>query len=470
MKKFTIFYLIITFIGLTFIQLTVAAQEFPISISGDTTSSGDGDFDGANYLIGSVGDVGNPNCITAQLISSSGSLIGSRISLSNSGGSPLLAFDGTNYLVVWSNLSKSTVFGQFINTSGSLTGTQFVIADNATISPPKGGCIAFGGSTYMVVYKKNNINYGQCIDKSGNLVGSATQISENETGDNKMAFDGTNYLVTWWNKGNGSASEQDIYGQFISKTGELVGSNFIIDDSNYASDNPLSITFNGSKYMVTFHEQAAIGRSWNLYGRFISTSGIVESNRIIIRDSTYSPGFAFSAYDGSNYLITWADNIFSSKSVIKGQFFNKIGLPIDSVFTVFSSLNGKVPIYGGVIFKNNKYLVVTTRVDTINLTNGDIYGKFIQPLTAGLKENKNRNMLFNLYPNPASDIVTLNLNNGYDGILILNIYNAIGELVRSEKLVENQQKITIHDLNVGIYLFEIKSKEWTEKQKIIIQR
>jgi len=54
--------------------------------------------------------------------------------------------------------------------------------------------------------------------------------------------------------------------------------------------------------------------------------------------------------------------------------------------------------------------------------------------------------------------------------LTLNIYNVTGGLISTEKLQQNHQQIDIGNLNNGIYMFEIKSKEWTEKQKLIIQR
>ena len=75
-----------------------------------------------------------------------------------------------------------------------------------------------------------------------------------------------------------------------------------------------------------------------------------------------------------------------------------------------------------------------------------------------------------LYPNPASDIVTLNLNNGLNADLTLNIYNVIGVLVKNEILKQNKRQINIGDLSNGIYLVEIKSKNFSEKQKLIIQR
>ncbi|MDD5571094.1 MAG: T9SS type A sorting domain-containing protein [Bacteroidales bacterium] len=81
-----------------------------------------------------------------------------------------------------------------------------------------------------------------------------------------------------------------------------------------------------------------------------------------------------------------------------------------------------------------------------------------------------KNTMFNLFPNPASDIVTLNIDNTEKSDIILNIYNVVGELISSEKLQENQQKINTGNLNNGVYIVEIKSEGWAEKQKLIIQR
>ena len=87
-----------------------------------------------------------------------------------------------------------------------------------------------------------------------------------------------------------------------------------------------------------------------------------------------------------------------------------------------------------------------------------------------VREQSDKNNIISLYPNPASDFVTLHIDNKNNVDLTLNIYNVIGELVRSELLKQNQQQINIRYLSNGIYMVEIKSKEWSEKQKLIIQR
>lgn len=447
-----------------------SAQEFPIATGSDNTFSAGAAFDGTNYLIGIQGDITNSNSITAQLVSASGSLVGSRISLGRRGVDPVIAFDGINYLIAWSNIAKDSIYGQFINTSGILSGSSFVIAHNIN-GHKQAERIIFGDNTYMVIYKNNDINYGQCIGKLGNLIGSPTQISQSAVNDNDIAFDGTNYLVVWAKRPTTSTVvDEDIYGQFISQSGALVGSNFIIDDGNYASDNPVSVSFDGSRYLTAFHEQAAAGGGWNLFAHFISTSGVVPSNRIIISDSTNKPGLAFTAFDGTNYLITWGEQYSTSNAVIKGNFFNPSGVPIGPEFNIFNRLGNKQPFYGAPMFNDNKFLVITTRVDTTSFSDGDVYGKFIQSSTTGITEKKNSNGVFALYPNPASDFITLNgANIGLSGTVI-NIYDVVGKLVSSEFFLQDQQQISVENLKAGIYLVEIRTNEMFEIQKLLIER
>jgi hypothetical protein len=91
-------------------------------------------------------------------------------------------------------------------------------------------------------------------------------------------------------------------------------------------------------------------------------------------------------------------------------------------------------------------------------------------LINSVSQNLSKNALINFYPNPASNLVTLNIDNIDNQDLTLNIYNIMGSLVKTEIFKQNQQQISVSDLSNGVYMVEIKSKERTEKQKLIIQR
>lgn len=484
MKIITNKSLILTLAISLFQLVKVNAQEFSIATGSDTTFVGGGAFDGTNFLVGIVGDSFSKDNVTAQLFSSSGTLIGSRISIGKKGGNAQVAFDGTNYLLVWTGYNwnpfnqepydTTSIFGQFISPSGNLAGTSFAIETG--ISRKHSGSFAFNDTTYLLTYLKGgnhtNYLYGQRISKTGTLIAAPIQISNNYAREGSMAYDGTNYLVTWV-EGSGFPNDKEVYGQFLSKTGLLIGSNFIIDGGVGLSDNPTAVAFDGSRYLVAFHEQAVdtISR-WNLFARFVSTVGTVDPNRITVCDSTQYPMLPSVAFDGTNYLLTWV-NMFSPETLnsiqIKGRFFNTLGLPIDTAFSIFGTIGNKFPVGGVAGFVNNQYLIGAVRLDS-NFTDGDIYGKFLASSVLGIKEIVKRNTFFNLFPNPALDIVSVSFDNVSNNDINLKVYDAQGTLVKSKLLKQYQQQINISDLSNGIYIVEIKSKEWTGTQKLIIQR
>jgi len=52
--------------------------------------------------------------------------------------------------------------------------------------------------TSLVVFVKNDtFLYGQRVLRSGNLIGPQIQISNNHASETAIAYDGTNWLVTW---------------------------------------------------------------------------------------------------------------------------------------------------------------------------------------------------------------------------------------------------------------------------------
>lgn len=75
-----------------------------------------------------------------------------------------------------------------------------------------------------------------------------------------------------------------------------------------------------------------------------------------------------------------------------------------------------------------------------------------------------------IYPNPAKDIFYVNIGNPENEEFSLTIYNAIGAVVKSEKLKQNNQQINISGLNNGIYLVEVNSENMHKTEKLIIQK
>ncbi len=124
--------------------------------------------------------------------------------------------------------------------------------------------------------------------------------------------------------------------------------------------------------------------------------------------------------------------------------------------------NNDVPDSATILFVTGAY--VQHSQSTLFLDNLSFNG-YVTSVPKSIEENTK----FNLYPNPASETVNLNIDYKNNVDLVLNIYNLMGTLVKSEKLNQNQQEVKVSDLNNGTYIIEIKSNEWTKKQKLIIE-
>jgi hypothetical protein len=479
---------LVVFVGLT---CTSYAQEFPIAVGDDDTFSGGGAFDGTNYCVMIWGDNASPNSITAQFVSRTGSLVGQRISLGHTGSNPIVAFDGSNYLAVWSDVfprmasgdtnGTGNIYGQFISPAGSLVGQSFTLVTGVNIKFAQGrGGLIFKDTTYLLTYCKGGNHtdhvYGQRVSRSGSLLGGPIQISEGYGREVAVDFDGTNYLVAWCKVAYPNV-DTEIWGQFVSKSAELVGTNFLIDGGEYASDNPVSMTYDGSKFWVAFHEQAADPSDrWNLYARFVSPSGVI-TNRFLICDSTKSPTFASAAFDGTRYLITWME--FAAMPCVKGRFFSASGIPEDSAFTVFSELAGKFPVGGVGGYIDGNFLLSATRIDQ-NMANGDIYWLFIPNSSTGVNEGKaslnpGTFSLFQNYPNPFNPQTTIGYSLSHRSQVTLAIFNTLGQQVAT--LVNGDIDAGYHsvqfdgsNLASGIYYYRLHAGTFVETRKLLLIR
>ena len=66
-----------------------------------------------------------------------------------------------------------------------------------------------------------------------------------------------------------------------------------------------------------------------------------------------------------------------------------------------------------------------------------------------------------LFPNPASDIVSVYMNNG--GEYDLNILNIDGSLIRSENTFRDNINLDVSTLSQGIYFVELTDTETKER-------
>lgn len=74
---------------------------------------------------------------------------------------------------------------------------------------------------------------------------------------------------------------------------------------------------------------------------------------------------------------------------------------------------------------------------------------------------------FSFYPNPFEDSIEINIHDAFSKNTVLEIYNELGMLCKTENLISDKTRIEMRDFGSGIYFLKIKTNEGTTVKKLI---
>ena len=298
-------------------------------------------FDGRNFLVVWEDERSNPaGEIYGARISPSGVVLdpnGIAISTNGQTYTPSVAFDGSNYLVIWTDWRNSTwdIYGARVTPSGNVLDTSGIAISTAAHDQdfPK---VASDGNNFLAVWQDGRDSlvsediYGARISPSGQVLdptGIPITPGNMDQWRPAIAFDGTNYLVVWDDRRGGSSS--DIYGARVSKSGVVLDSSGIAISSDTSYQSEPAIAFDGTNYLVVWDDSR--NGPGDIYGTRVSMLGtILDPNGILISKSgnwEYPPTVAFN---GSNYLVIWCDWINGLDTDLYGSRVSPAGMVLDS--------------------------------------------------------------------------------------------------------------------------------------------
>jgi hypothetical protein len=228
-----------------------------------------------------------------------------------------VAFDGTDhYLVVWPDHgsgSVNNIYRALVTTEGGVTNLGAISAANNNQSLPS---IAFDGTNYLVVWEDYRSGarsdlYGARVNKSGLVLDAngyliASGPDETNQSDPSIAFDGTNFLVVWEDTRDGGA---DIYGARVSTEGSVwdPGGLHIAQGAGDNHQHAPSVAFDGTDFLVVWTDYRNYS---DIYGARVKPNGIrPDEGGFLISDYNAKswPEAPAVAFDGTDYLVAWAD-------------------------------------------------------------------------------------------------------------------------------------------------------------------
>ncbi|MCK4352616.1 T9SS type A sorting domain-containing protein [candidate division WOR-3 bacterium] len=448
---------------LLFVIPSLLRADFPICIQDSGQGSPAVAWGDTNYFViwedGRYPVPFNSPDIYRQFVTSAGTLIDTNFLVGPDAGAqsnPTLAYDGTNYLIVWEEgnfPSLPYIYAQLVSSEGVPIDNSFPVCDTEAMEPT----VCWNGTNYLIVWRdaRNNFLesdiYGQIVLPNGALLDTnfAISIAPEEQRGPSIASDGTNYLVVWSDGRNWDTNYNDIYAQLIFQNGTLIDTNFAVSSSPNIQSDPV-IAWNGVNYLVVWLEYGV-----DIYGQFISSEGNLIDSNFIISARPNDQRYPSIACDSVNHLVIWQEGHTWDSLDIYGQFVSQNGSLVDTIFAISTAPYGQhMP---AVDCSGEDYLVVWQDGRDEDGVDYDIYGNIIQTLGVEetIQDTRNKSGRLKVFPNPFISYVKI-IGMSHQEV---EIYDISGQIVqRIKDSVWNGRNKNNKETPPGIYF--LKAKEY----------
>jgi len=308
---------------------------------------------------------------------------------------PAVAYGAGYYLIVWDDaryyqsLGYYCVYGQIVDRKGGMVGEDFPISV-ALSSWGKGRpAVAYNSYNYdfLVVFQLFNDIYGQLVSRTGELIGTpfAISIASEDQRLPSVAHNpaDNNYLVVWEDLRDFSNSNpSDIYGQLVSSNGALIGNNFpICTVSNRQYHPALAYNSTTNNYLVVWDDYRSKGHPiyYDIYGQLVTHDGYLTP----VADPTIN--FPISTRDGSQSHPSVAYNSAHNNYLVVWQDspYDGLGAQIVNADGTLSGTN--FPIVSALNKQSNPAVAYNAIVDNYlviwqdwRMRNYDIYGRWVK--------------------------------------------------------------------------------------------
>ena len=174
-----------------------------------------------------------------------------------------------------------------------------------------------------------------------------------------------------------------------------------------------------------------------------STVFVVGDNRVYPEIDTVQ-NWPFIPCDGSSTTVTLSANLISSTAPCRYEWFGSLGLLRTATLSTFPSVaTATVP-------SADIYTLVVT-----NLSNGCV-SILTVPIYAcvGMDEDNNHAAKITIYPNPAGELLYLDLPKNHREISV-KIYNAQGALIIEQTLGQAENAVRLEKIAKGLYSIQV---------------
>jgi hypothetical protein len=325
----------------------------------------------------------------------------------------------------------------------------------------------------------------QGIDGNGNIAeGWSTEPINVAIGDGdqlapKSIYTPTGTFIAWHDNRDGNG---DIYGQFISHSGQVLGneSGFSIVSEAFDQVNPTLAYHEDLNEIMVCWEDRRNDLDWNIYCKQFNIDTFELNDEFALTqlpEDQLSPD-VFVALNG-NYMFAWEDSRMNVGSDVyfqemkDGEFeYEENGIIVCN--RDFPQQFPKINIYSET---DSSYVIhwedmrSSGKEELRNIYAQSITHTLVSNIEEGIAQNYH---LLEAYPNPFNPHTVIRYTLEANTNVQLEVYNLAGQLV--EILVDNNQQVSgYHEIvwdasnfTSGIYFIKLKSNDFIKTKKITL--
>jgi hypothetical protein len=222
------------------------------------------------------------------------------------GGQPRVAYDGTQFVVVWVNGSDG-IFGAHVEGDGDVPRHFTLGFTDEAFGPPGIACAKkLCLVAYIISGDNENVIVGARVDSNGKVLErQSLSPGENDADAPSVAWDGRQFLVVWSDERGGDGAE-DIYGVRVRKDGTVLDGRGVPIIAAPGAQRRPDVAWTGKHFLLVWEDER--GAEPDIYGaRVRGDTRPVEPTGFPIAahpGTQYAPRLA---HDDRESLVVWGD-------------------------------------------------------------------------------------------------------------------------------------------------------------------
>jgi hypothetical protein len=282
---------------------------------------------------------------------------------------PAVASDGTSFLVVWTDAQNTPVIlGARVRASdGAVLDTPALYISRTPMGPYQlpqfAPAVAFDGTNYLVTWHGNYyaggpVFYGvqgiRVRASDGTCIESSSIIIARDGDNSRVAYADGTYLVTWQKSQNVEAA------RISASTGQLLDAAPIAVAATTANERSPAVAGRSGEFLVTW-----IGVDNGLWARRVRASDGVRLGTVDIAVGPAAMAPPEVTFDGMDYRISWQGARGTARKALVTRVSSLGTVPPDAELVLADVPSAAQPLRGGIVAVGpGLFLTTYTSYDT----------------------------------------------------------------------------------------------------------